>query len=287
MNRLITLLTAALLIPMALCAQKTKKVEGEYTYHGNDNQSLAQCKQLALEGARLDAIAREFGTQVNQDIVQHDRVSNGEENTYFDAQSRTSVKGEWIADEGEPVFTVAHDAAGNPIVTCRVKGHARELTNKAVDFTATPMRNGSRSTDFDSGDKLSLLFRAPVDGYVAVFLIDTEETAYTLLPYLSNTSGRVKVKRGEQRTFFTADDQRAGGELPDEMILSTADDTERNLLYVVFSPTPFARPNDRPGDSDLMPRSMPRRDFDRWLRKCQNNDPEFSIQTFNLQISKH
>lgn len=271
----------AVISPLLVAAQKTKKVEGEFTYHGNDSQSLAECKRLALEGARLDAIAREFGTSVNQDIVQHDKLNNGNESTYFDSQSRTSVKGEWIADEGQPAYTVTHDADGNPVVTCRIKGHARELTNKGIDFTAIPLRNGSRSTDFDSGDRLSLQFKSPVDGYVAVFLIDAAETAYTLLPYLSSTSGRVKAKRDTLYTYFTAN----GDPEADELIVSTDDDTERNVLYVVFSPSQFARPNDS-AMSETAPRSLPRRDFETWLRRCQNNDSEFTVKTFNLQISK-
>ena len=63
---------------------QVKKVKGEYTYYGDKNDSPAMSKRKALEGARLDALSKEFGTIVTQDVLQSDRVdANGEVNKFF------------------------------------------------------------------------------------------------------------------------------------------------------------------------------------------------------------
>lgn len=283
MRKLLIILTA--LLPLSLCAAKPKKVQGEFRYVGTENQTIAECKRLALEAARLDALAREFGTQISQDIVQQETVSSSGESTLFDARSQTSVKGEWIADEGEPEYKVEMSQDGAPIVYCRVKGTAKELTNDAVEFTCRPLRNGSPDTNFHSGDRLTLEFRAPTDGFIAVFLIDAAGTAYTLLPYLANTSGQVSVNRGTDYVFFDPERAAKGSDEVDEMILLTEEDLERNELLIAFSPKPFTRPNDA-GNGSEVPRSLSRNDFNRWLTNCKGKDSRFSTQTFNLIIKK-
>lgn len=65
---------AFLLVQTATAAPDVKKVSGTYTYYGDKNDSPAMAKRKALEGARLDAISREFGTIVSQDVLQADRI---------------------------------------------------------------------------------------------------------------------------------------------------------------------------------------------------------------------
>ncbi len=271
------------LCPLLLLAAKPVKVSGEFRYIGTENQTIAECKRLALEAARLDAMAREFGTKITQDIIQQDIVSSSGENSLFDARSHTSVNGEWIADDGEPQYKVEMSSDGAPIVTCKVKGTARELTNESVDFYAQPLRNGSADENFRSGDRLTLKFKTPVKGYVAVFLIDDKGTAYTLLPYLANTSGLFAVDKSTEYTLFDPNSPTKGPDEVDEIILMTDQPIERNVLQVLFSPKPFTRPNDS-FNGDEAPRSLSQSDFNRWLTSCKSNDPRFSSRTYNLII---
>ena len=96
---------AITLTPFSGFALKEMSVNGEYTFYGDGSHSRDECKRLALEGARIEALKSAFGTIVSQDIVQHDMVNDGGESTYFSAMSATEVKGEWIADDGEQQFT--------------------------------------------------------------------------------------------------------------------------------------------------------------------------------------
>lgn len=270
-------------VTLALSAQKPVKVSGEFRYEGNQTQTIAECKRKALESARLAALAKEFGVEITEDIVQHETVHTNGESRLFDARSNTRVKGEWIADEGEPEYEVMMSPKGDPIVVCRVKGRARALSNEAVQFSVRTLRNGSPDTSFASGDSMTLEFRAPVDGYVAVFLLDDRGNAYTLLPYLDNKKSEVEVKGGVDYVFFNPKKKsKESGEV-DELILFTDNDIERNILQVVFSPNAFTRPNDASNGNEA-PRSLEQSKFNKWLTDCKGNDKRFSSQSINLII---
>ena len=176
----------ALFIPDNAVAQ-VKKVSGNYTYYGDKNDSPAMSKRKALEGARLDAISKEFGTIVTQDVLQADRVGSDGETSKFFSLSATEVKGEWIADEGNPTFVVSLDGDDNLVVNCRVSGTAKAITNESVDFEALALRNGNTkgnaSSEYKSGDDLMLSVTAPVDGEISVFLLDEAGDVTLMLPY--------------------------------------------------------------------------------------------------------
>lgn len=72
----------ALLAAVTAMAQKVAVVTGDYTFYGDGTQSRVECERLALEGARNDAIAREFGTVVTQSTLS-DNVINARGNRRF------------------------------------------------------------------------------------------------------------------------------------------------------------------------------------------------------------
>ena len=47
-------------------AQRVKSIKGEYTYHVPENVTLDIAKQTALQRAKIQALADEFGTIVMQ-----------------------------------------------------------------------------------------------------------------------------------------------------------------------------------------------------------------------------
>lgn len=273
---------------LAWAAPPIKTVKGEYTFYGDGKTSPADCKRLALEGARIDALEKEFGTIVTQDVLQSDRVDSRGEHSNFLSLSSTGVKGEWIADEGEPEFDVSLDADGNMVVRCKVKGKAREISNESVDFEALVLRNSSAktaaSTDFYDGDNLYLYFSAPVDGYVSVFLSLQDGYVYQMLPYLNSGKSEVKVKKGYDYVFF--DDTKAEGDFgqAESFGISCPDDIEFNKIYVVFSPSYFAHPimKPQPDAGNLL--GMKEDEYSKWLVKTRRNDPRLNVKQMNLKI---
>lgn len=54
-------------------------VKGESTFYDDGTHSRVECMRLALEQARVDALAKKFGTIVTQDILQSDRLVGNRE----------------------------------------------------------------------------------------------------------------------------------------------------------------------------------------------------------------
>lgn len=282
----IFLLSAAIALPVT--AQTVATLTGRATYYGDDSDSPATAKNKALEMARIDALAREFGTVLSQTNVQRNEVSNGQENNFFSSLSASEVKGEWIADDGEPKFTVELDGDYHYVVTCTVKIKARALSNKAADFHALVLRNGTSDrfadTQFNNGDQIYLKFISPADGYIAAYLVCGDEVL-TLLPYLSSASGKVKVRHNKQYVFFSGADADIAYGTPDEYLLQTDQPRELNQLYLLFSPNEFTKALDT-GNGDAMPRSQSYADFVKWLAKTRRADDEMGMKVFNIEITK-
>lgn len=127
-------------------------------------------------------------------------------------------------------------------------------------------------------------FTAPVDGYVSVFLSLEDGNVYQMLPYLSDTKGEAKVKRNYDYVFF--DPTKAEGTFgtPDQFRIATAGVIEFNKIYVVFSPSYFAKPVMRARNSMEELPSMSEDDFSKWLVKSRRNDSKMGVRQMNLKI---
>lgn len=283
------LASALVLLSLTSFAAKPREasVKGTYTYYGDGTLSPAECKRRALEGARLEALAKEFGTIVSQNIVQHDLVNSQGESTYFSALSATEVKGEWLADEGEPQYNVSVDKNGHLVVQCTVKGRARELSNEAVEFDALVLRNGTTrqcaDTQFRDGDDMRVLLKSPVDGYVAIFLADDDHNVFRLLPYRDDSAGEVKVKHGQEYLFFDPNSHDSSFGSVDEICMS-AENVEHNKVYVVMAPKRFSLPVTHVLDESA-PLYLSLEDFNSWLAKTRRADTQMGVKVINIQIN--
>lgn len=279
----------SLVIGLTCKCADIKTVTGEYTFVGDGTQSPVDCRRLALEGAKLQALAREFGTIVSQDIYQRETSGTKSDDTYFSSMSSTEVKGEWIADDGDPVYETFFDSDGNIVVKCRIRGKARAISNESVDFAASILRNGkdarNADTSFRDGDDMYLSFLSPVDGYVAAFLVGEDMDVYRLLPYGSDNSGQVKVKHGKTYLFFDAASDETPGRQVDEYRLTASSPVERNSIYVVFSPSPFSLRADSRKNSDLPPRQT-FKDFSKWLSDSRRHDTKMGVRVMHIEITQ-
>ncbi|MDE7144155.1 MAG: DUF4384 domain-containing protein [Muribaculaceae bacterium] len=268
-------------------AQNVVTIDGEATYYGESDDSPAMARQKALEAARINALAREFGTVISQTTVQRDVADRSGEQTFFSSLSASEVNGEWIADDGEPQFSTELDSDGLYIVRCKVRIKARALSNLAADFNATVLRNGTTprhaDTDFRSGDDLFLSFSAPADGFLTVYLTVGDDVM-TLLPYSSSTSGKVPVRHGREYVFFSADKADKSLGVPDELTMVTDKAIEHTRLSVLFSPNEFTKAIDHASADTSLPRSLTYSDFVRWLSKVRRADRKMGMKVFNLVI---
>ena len=266
-----------------------RKVKGEYTFFAESYHSRDDARRIALEEARVNALAAEFGTSVSQSTHQTELVSNDRADTYFNQLSMCEVNGEWIADDGDPVFVESMGPDGNFVVKCTVKGTARRISNEAPQFDAIVLRNGNEErfadTRFRPNDEMKLLVRTPVDGYIVVYLADDEQNVFSILPYQGAGDGYVKLKRDTEYVFFdTARADPVFGE-PDELLLTLPDNkiSELDQCYVLFSPEPFTKAIDVAGVGS-MPRSLNYKDFQNWLVACRKRDPRMAMKVIRLTI---
>ena len=293
MSRISYLMFIALL-PLAVTAQ-TRKVSCESLYYGSQSQSVKEAKAAAIEQARVQALAKEFGTLIINYIDQEERRKGEQEYSNITQMSSAEVKGEWIEDLKKPeVKVVDITPEGVIIISAKVEGRARAIENEAADFEVQTLRNGTskrhRDIDFKDNDRMYLYFKAPADGYVAAYLIDEQQMVTCMIPHEGDGDGMQPVEHGKEYVFFSEKhDKEFKGK--DGLVITCDDERlELNRIYVVFSPNTFVKANDHPGkqlNGNLhRPRQLSLKDFSSWMSKLCARDKKIGRKVIHLRISK-
>ena len=275
-----------LVFPLTLSAQRTCKVSGEYTYHVPGHVSIEEAHATAVERAKMQALADEFGTFVAEHTSVWQQYSNGSSETDFLSLGECVVRGEWLKDLDEPEIK-DNFADGIFYVTARVRGKAREIVGAPIAFDAKVLRRADDRHEpdiFYDGDDIFLSFRSPADGYLAVYLMDEQGEAFRYLPYGTDGSGSFPVKANKPYTLFS---RQHGENGPDcvEYYLTCDKATEQNMLYIVFSPNKFWIAIDEDHQTG-MPRQQSFRDFQKWLSHCRANDKDMQLVVKPIMIKK-
>ena len=275
----------------SLFAQKVKTVSAEYTFYAPETMSVEEAKRTALDRAKIQAIADEFGTIVSQSTSTVISTKNGESDSHFFAIGGSDVKGEWIETIGEPKYNI--DYKNNQLVViCTVKGKAREIVSAGIEYIAKPLRNGTslkfESKDFKDGDDLYLFFNTPVDGFLAIYLLDeTSQTVYNILPYKEQSIPAIEVKANQEYIFFSREKaDKDLRRLVDEYTLSCDNDKEFNTLYILFSPNDIGKRNGFDSSIEDKPDNISLKNFKQWLSKALSKDRNLQFQEINITISK-
>ena len=264
---------------------------GEYIYEVPDNVPRDQARRIALERAKTKALEDRFGTTMTLSVGATTRSSGAEETEWFSITNISEVNGEWLEDIGEPTFVFGADRQGRQTLKVNVCGQARELTGTRIDLETKVLKNGVEnrfeSNEFRDGDELYIAFRSPVDGFIAVYLVDESRTAYCLLPYRRDRTGIVKVEGGKDYIFFSAQHaQREIASIVDEYMLTAEKPLEHDLLYIIFSPNEFTKANDAPADQETIPRQLSFDDFQNWLTRNRMRDRDMKVDIRTITIRK-
>lgn len=233
-------ITTFLVIAHATFAQRTVKVTATYTYYVPETMSLDEAKRVALDRAKIQAIADEFGTIVTQSSSTLIETKNGESDTQFFSRGGSNIKGEWIETLSAPDYRIS-SVDGTIIVEVTVKGKIRELQSTPITIVSKTLRNGKddkfESTNFSSGDDLYLSFISPMNGFLNIYLIDYKSNdVYSVLPYKHDTGISQTIEKDKRYIFFSSDEAEKGkAHIVDEYTLTCKDETEYNELVVVFS----------------------------------------------------
>ena len=274
-------------------AAKTKTIKAEYTDLAPENVTLEQAKQTALQRARLQGLADEFGTNMNQIGTTIRENVNGESSASVFQLTNSTVKGEWIRDLDEPEYDIDYED-GSLMVSVKVKFEARETKSASIDFEAKVLRNGTdnkfEANEFKNGDGLFLSFQTPKTGYLAVYLVEGD-MAYCLLPYRNQTDGIRQVKANKRYVFFSRYEDKEAN--VDEYVMTTDKPIENNVIYAIFSPNEFSKAVDTQSNrqaglegTDGLPRELSFEKFQKWLSKLMGQDEKMGIKTIPITIKK-
>ena len=286
-----SLFTSILLsVAVVSFAQKVQKVTATYTYYAPENVTLEEAKHTALDRAKISAIADAFGTLVSQSNSTVITNQNGESDNRFYSLGGSEVKGEWIETFKEPVYNIRYEG-GMLVVSVEVTGRIREIVSAGIDFTAKILRNGTEekfeSSEFRSGDDMYLYFKSPIDGYLAVYLLDeTTQEVYCLLPYKASGEGAYRIEHDRPYILFSTKNESSNPSIVDEYTMTCSRDVEFNDIYVIFSPIPFTKANANETTDDVLPRQLSYEGFQKWLVKNRKKDKQLAISSKQLKISK-
>ncbi|MDE6559873.1 MAG: hypothetical protein K2K75_00680 [Muribaculaceae bacterium] len=288
-TRMLTLAAAILMMAVQavqVFAADDKAVSGTYTYYGHPGMSMIEAKEKALEGAQNEALRNEFGTLVSQDVVQTNEIVNDKEKMAFLSSTQSTVRGEWIATNGTPQYEERFEN-GVPVVTCKVSGRGRKLSNKAPELLANALSAPDKravNSEFQDSQDIFVYVKSPErDVFIMVCLEDEDGTVYKMFPFES-TPAQATLKKGYDYILFDKD--RPGGnlgEMPGDGLFITTDKLALNRLYVVYSPNYFRKGAwDHNPDADLD--VMSTRDFNKLMIELRRADEEMGMKVINLSV---
>lgn len=290
MKRFFLILVSLLSVTIGY-SQKTATVSASYTYYAPETMSVEEAKRTALERAKIEAISNEFGMIISQSNSTVISNKNGLTDEKFYSYGGSDVKGEWIETIGEPKYNISYKDK-TLMVSCDVKGKAREISSSVIEFIAKPLRNGTtlkyESVDFKDGDDLFLYFKSPVDGFLAVYLLDEpSQKVYCILPYKTERISANQIEEDKEYIFFSRAYSEIGkkGKV-DEYSLSCETEKEFNTLYILFSPLEIGKQNGFDSSIEDKPNNISYKDFKQWLSKTLSKNSKIQFKEINITISK-
>lgn len=305
LHRTIMSLLLTFLVFPTLKAGDIKKIRGEAERFSPESESPEEALAKAIREAQIDALSKEFGVTVSERTLMiadtHDGSTKHTSRSYGESQ----VNGEWMRDLKGPEV-IKESVEHGTMYYVKVYGEARELNQKIIDVDCRilcngvdPVKNILRGDTFYYGDEMYVYFSSPVDGWLAIYLIDDDDqkTTQCLLPYDGQPVDAYPIQADKDYIFFskpTAEPQFV--DYATRMIMESRKKRDMNDLYVIFSPNKFTKisstvhkalqDSDSEPDVELMPRESTFDRFDTWLYNQRKRDAELQALPFTFSINR-
>ena len=273
-----------------------ERVSITYEYRSDSKLTDEQAKQKAIEQAKLKAIEEKFGVDVSS--IQTSYIKSSAEGTNVATSNTmlslggTSSRGIWVETIKQEVLEQRYEN-GFWIVKVHLEGKVRSKTGESVDIKFAFVNNThdkiSRDVFYD-GDDIYMTFSSPVSGSLCVYLLDENQNVACLLPYENNKIGCQNVEANKNYLFFYQSSAEDYMRNATEYTLNTQRSAEQNILFVVFSPNKISKASDRKGGKNWRNEPMPRQlsfvDFQKWLSNNQTADPQMTVRTVPITITR-
>lgn len=300
------LILCSLIFP-AVKAGDIKKIRGEAERFSPQSESPEEARRKVIHEAQLNALEIAFGTALTERTLHIADTHAGHTSNTSHSFGESQVNGDWIRNLSEPEVTVVPVEYGN-IYYAKVYGEARDVKYNRIDVDCRLLCNGIdpdkdrlRGDVFYEGDELYVYFVSPVDGWIAIYLIDDddERTTQCLVPYDNQRETAYPIVANQEYTFFskkTAEPQYV--DLVTRMIVAGRKKVDINDLYVVFSPNEFSqasstiykhsrhKTDENEISAELMPRETTYQKFDKWLCKQRRRDADLQPIPISFSIRK-
>lgn len=285
--RSITLFFFVFIVNCLCFSQETRTGNGDYTYYTTESTSIEEAKRIALDRAKIQAIADVFGTTISQSVTTTISAQNSKSETNFFLIGVSDIKGEWIENLCEPIYSVKFEP---PIISvnCKVKGKIREILQPEIEFEAKALKNGLtdsyESDDFKDGDDLYLHFKASSSGNIIIFLVQSE-TVFRLLPYKRDDIKEYPIEGGKDYVFFSKTHGGISNTNIDEYVLYADNEIDSANILILYTPNVIGSTD---GATDIYdePLSMNFEAFNKWLIKKRNKDKFSRVIIIPLTIKK-
>ena len=287
------LIICALLICLVSFAGDIKHINITYEYiSDNPNETPEQAERTAIQMAQQKALEEHFGLDVVgiTSTMQRSRQEGQKVSSSSDVFSmrETAVRGEWIETIKQKVLDKTFEK-GFWHVRVYIEGRARNHSTDKPEIQYAFINNAHDKQNRDQyydGDDIFLRFTSPVSGALCIYLVDTEQNAYCLLPYQSNAVGYQPIEANKDYLFFSEMvDPNA-----DEYTLNTMQSSEQNALYVIFSPNTFTKAVDKQAGTNWRDEQLPRflsyEDLMKWLARNQTRDENMVVRREVITIRK-
>lgn len=268
-----------------IMAQRTALIHGTYVYEvsDNDNITLKDAKRKCIELAKAKAIKDEFGEMITSDVIDSNVETNGEStSSYFWENTVAMAKGDWLQDTQEPEIRVEY-INGKLVFTAEVWGEAAEIIQAKTELECIVQKDddGKRigTAQFNNGERIYMKFRAPADGFLAVYLIVGDDEANCLLPYRKDADGKFPISGGKNYNLFDKEQDPTAVSYK----MTTKREMEDNQLVIIYSPNSFVKCNDVSRDP-RHPNIINTHDFQKWLLRCQRQDRDMVVDKKYIRI---
>jgi len=297
-----------------------KIVSAEADLEWTSRESEMQIKQMVKEKAITEALEKAFGKifiQGNSTYIKNEQTGQtAKTSTNFNMISNTYVKGEVLQileekyDVREQTFGKGKNSHTIKSMFCQIKIEARELVDPPINFETytlgKPAKNEIKSDFKEDKDGFFLYFKSPEDGFLTVFLDDTN-TSEQLLPwkdmpaeYLSG----MPIIANQEYIFFSIEQEHQYFNNKyfwnSEFSFYNPEGELQTLqrIFILFSKNRLAQPKleGELGQTALteiqkekkwdVPQSMKSEDFQRWLVKSRQTRADLQVKALDITVIK-
>lgn len=299
MKRLIFIAAAALIIHLfTFHVFSDDKVTASAHFYAPFSMPPAQARQEAINRAQINAIRETYGTHIAEtSLIVQSNGTTGERDSYY-AIGECDVRGEWIETIGDTVWNII-PRDREMLYEVTLKGRIREIKGGRADLDVRLLFNGTdkdrnsiRNSTYKVGDYMYIYFKSPIDGYLACYLGDDDETLsmQCLVPYEGMSDGMFPIEAGKEYILFSREDADENlRPLIRRLRMNAHNETDINQIYIIFSPNKFVKAPDTVNISNaivdprttqemsLMPRQTDFGTFQKWLAKNRRHDKDLQI----------